>query len=536
MDWTYWQEVSVPKTFELFSDVTVCVFKNRFFFFWLELEERREQTQDGAQKTSWRLHPRYMRCDQNALTGAMLIPGLFLAPDAGGAPVTEVQIGDQSLFIDGAFEWTGVKPVLTSTYHPTRGVDGLVYGRLDETKTEHGSEYLSLNETLVASFGIAFGGKQIAAHIRLSDEWSDTILDLDGTLSTVFEENAPSGYASIHSEPILEPHLPPIAEIEDTKYGLARECKYATAPISVTNRYARDSSTFRLSFRPSALADPSMGSIQVRYDLGQREYALTTNHNASLLRVQEMAPTEVSVTYTVYHFSAEDLQNWVDPPDVFHSEHVQSRATRAFSYTQQVDASTVLSHQTDEVFESTIVLPKEWRVYHDEGGSLLWVQAHVERTFPDLSVTVSEFSNPTQFDYILEPEFRTRTDNIDIEVLFLPVPAGQPDSGWSQSGEHGSRNFLHLTEGARRELQDTFVVSNSSSVMAQLAKSMPRPGGCESLFQLENHAEKPEDYGTFLQDYPAAAEALSLDDDTQLRHDRMPGAYFDFDSAYGAYV
>ncbi len=72
LDWGLWQEVVVPKTYEVFSDVSVCVFHNRHYFFWLELEERRDQGQD-VERVSWILHPRNMRCDDNALTGPMQV-------------------------------------------------------------------------------------------------------------------------------------------------------------------------------------------------------------------------------------------------------------------------------------------------------------------------------------------------------------------------------------------------------------------------------------------------------------------------------
>ncbi len=535
MDWNYWQEVSIPKTFELFSDVNVCVFKNRFFFFWIELEERRKQTMDGAQKTTWRLHPRYMRCDHNALTGAMLTPGLFLH---GSDSPEQARSDDDTLLLDAAFEWSGSKPILNGTYHPTRAPDGLVYGKLQQMS------FTSSGDTLCTSFGIDLPAnqdddtdqrnnagpesKKTALHIRLSDDWSDAILEWGGSLVTFFQDNSPNGYVAIHPQPVSETqgvvdHY--LADDPESYAGITG--LYTDHFLPVVNRYGRDQNNWQMTYLASAIGEKTLGSIEIDLYLGERLYDLSGTTSATLVEARETSPTRVSVRYHLtydngHHIAQQKTTDWI------------TRSSTEFNFAGNLNHKKSFNHPTNERFNLKLVLPEEWEFDLLELAHLT-VRAEIKRDLPDFELTVSEFSSPGAVTGTVAPDKQVVTEMATLGTFKLRAPTGQHDSGWSQAGEHGNRNFLHLTEKPGRRLEETFVLLNSSSVLSKLAKSMPRPGGCESLFTLENHLDKEEDFGTFLQDYPETLDVLYQDDQTSLLPERVPGEKFDFDSAYGAY-
>ncbi|MEM9013109.1 MAG: neuraminidase-like domain-containing protein [Pseudomonadota bacterium] len=537
MDWTYWQEVSIPKTFELLSDVTVCVFKNRYFFFWLELEERRAPVESPGQHQSlWRLHPRYMRCDQNALAGPMLTPGLF----ANGSAA--------SLSIDGAFQWTGAKPVLTGTFHPTRAPDGLVYGQLNAADARETSTV----ETLTATFGIelydapapdpdaAKAGPDPShttqLHIRLSEDWSDAILDLTGQRLPSLDESGPDGYTAIHPRPVTETAAVSEQVLHNALTGSLRGgytpyLETIFDVVEVYNDYAPETLSSRMTFVPESACGTRLGSLDVEVDLGQRVFEFYAVWLDKVYKCQEQSGTIVSVALELEFTTAGQQHAPV-------TTEPQRRQTKLFSTTNpplssagqvndEVSVATV-RHPTNETFVFRIPLHHAWTIGTDLEAELS-VRAHIEREFAPISIDTNGGKDTP------EPQEEKVSAHLDIGKIKLFLPYGKTNSAWTQMGEHGNRNFLHLVEDPRDDNRETFVVANSSSVLSKLAKTMPRPGGCESLFQLGNHLDQKEDYGTFLTAYPEALKRLYHEDETSLHPDRIPGEDFDFDSAYGAY-
>lgn len=531
MDWTYWQEVSIPKTFDLFSDVTVCVFKNRYYFFWLELEERRDQTPDGP-KPVWRLHPRYMRCDQNALVGPMLKPGLFFQ----GTIDSTVD----ALTIDGAFQWSGAKPVPNGTYHPTRAPDGLIYGQLNGSDTRDAIA----KETFTVAFGIDLPGapgdaenaarqvspQKTSLHIRLSEDWSDAIMDLGGGLLTFFEDYAPQGYGSVHPKPVTETRgIVDQYNISSTHGSLADiHGRYTSRSRDVFNLYQQDSANSRITFVPAAKGNPNLGSVEIEMDLGQRLYTILGSTVEPVLDFNELGHTLVSTRFDL-EFDTDDgrgplhmMTDW------------ERRATGQFGINQAyITSNTTIKRDTNERFTATAVLPEGWTL-DDLAEAKLTVRAEVKREFPDIELSIIALSNASVLTVTIPPDERARQMKIDLGTFVLRPPVGKDNSAWVQAGEHGSRNFMHLTDKENRQIKETFILLNSSSVLSKLAKTMPRPGGCESLFSLENQ-EGIEDLGIFLDTFPQTLKELYEGDQTQLDPVRLPDAAFDFDSAYGAY-
>ncbi|MEO0594093.1 MAG: neuraminidase-like domain-containing protein, partial [Myxococcota bacterium] len=194
MDWSFWQEVTIPKTFELLSDVTVCVFQNRYYFFWLEVEERKNQGSSGK-KSQWRIHPRYMRCDANALTGPTYTPGMFFGDSGNRAP-------------DGVFEWLGARPTISTVYHPVIAEEPCTYGK---TSPEPGSP---IETILFTTFGLELRDttgefKQSSSlQLRLTDAWADAIFLHDTVIDARLQKEAPDRFACIH--PVLTEMLIPV--------------------------------------------------------------------------------------------------------------------------------------------------------------------------------------------------------------------------------------------------------------------------------------------------------------------------------------
>ena len=535
MDWTYWQEVSIPRTFDLFSDVAVCVFKNRFFFFWLELEERQTQNPDGSTTPIWRLHPRYMRCDQNALTGAMLTPGLFIDGVLG-----EGQNPD-ALTIDRAFQWTGEKPFIYATYQPTLAPAGLVNGKLGASTDREGSS----TDTLTVTFGVGLAAtpnaeqpNKAALHIRLSEEWSDAILDLEDQLNTIFEDNAPDGFTSIHPRPLVETNAvadpdqgkvyfypTPLADLDGTY-------EYPNARVSST--YDPEETTASITFTPAPRGDGSLGSFEIELDLGQRRYDLTGLNGRTLKTIEEIEPEKAQVRYGLE--ISGDRRHEAHWSPLRTLTRLTKTNVSTDSWGDNGESFSTVDHETKEPFSNTVRLPDDW-VFESAGSELtVKITATVKREFPRLRVVTStgggtKSAKPASVEH-----------TVDIGAFTLLPPEGKNNSAWAQTGEHGSRNFLHLTDNRCRKTDEMFVLSNFSTVLSELAKTMPRPGGCESLFALENQSGQ-ENFGTFFDDfavtldeiYGAEAEVENEAEDTERVPGRLPAQDFDFDSAYGAY-
>nr|WP_298412649.1 neuraminidase-like domain-containing protein [uncultured Halomonas sp.] len=533
MDWTYWQEVAVPKTFELFSDVTVCVFKNRYYFFWLELEERRLQVEGGSgtgqHKSLWRLHPRYMRCDQNALAGPMLIPGLFLGTD----PTSH----QEKLTVDGAFQWSGAKPTLGVTYHPTQAPAGAVNGSLQGGTNKAASQA----DTLIVTFGIDFGVDLAAAsradekdevplvplHIRLSDEWSDAILNPGEALITQFATSAPNGYSSIHPRPVADQAAhsePPVS-----KYFMSlpdsTDARFEYPEIHFHNGYDREETKAVVEFNPGDRTNASLGSIDVSLTPGTREFFLLGQKGFEALKVEETEPCKISARWHLEFETKSGERRTVESRTVSQDEALLARG---FSSTS---AKTLWSDP--HVFLWTrIPLPDEWQ-FDGSGPAILRIKAKVERRVSPVDLTLR--SNTGKPKYLTSQGRNLPASAwFDVETLVLHPPRGKTNTAWAQTGEHGSRNFMHLADEVNRTNAETFLLSNSSSVLSALAKTMPRPGGCETLFLPRNQSGE-EDFGTFLEDFETTLDQIYQGDETGLSPERIPAQTFDFDSAYGAY-
>ncbi|APX10391.1 neuraminidase-like domain-containing protein [Tateyamaria omphalii] len=526
MDWTYWQEVSVPTTFDLFSEVTVCFFKNRYYFFWLELEERRVPVDGGdspgQHMSLWRLHPRYMRCDLNALSGPMLTPGLFIdSPFENNPP---------DLSIDGAFEWTGEKPVLNGTYHPTRAEDGLVYGKLQ------GFSRAATNETLMASFGIDLGiagnkdAQMTALHIRLSDEWSDAILEWDGALVTTFDDAAPKGYASVYPRPVDEYNA--ISDENSVRTPLpdlthfVADFKGKACTAKALNKAGSTSGYFY--FYPGTKHSGSLGRIRPSLTLGVEELHInvppgggwSSGHSA-------WSKTTVNFVYSFVTSEGKRFEKRVDG----------MIAERDLTST---DSEPLPGHDYIHDYYNSVRpvfdIPSDW-TFDGASYGRMKISAEVKREYNSRSFYYPNSSGKSVRDDLHPVNPKVHKATMTVAEFILRPPAGKDNTGWVQTGQHGNRTFLHLAENPTRELDETFVLMNSSSVMSDLAKSMPRPGGCESLFALKNHFARAEDMGGFRGEFQKTLQLLYAGDGAKdgLPDAHWPSGTFDFDSAYGAY-
>ena len=537
MDWTYWQEVNVPRTFELFSDVTVCVFKNRYYFFWLELEERRVPVEGGdspgQHESVWRLHPRYMRCDQNALAGPMLTPGLFVE--------TEPASHGDKLTLDGAFQWSGPKPKLSTTYHPTRAAAGTVNGTLHAATDRDGAQA----DTLIVTFGVDFGvdltptsradtrdeARLVPLHVRLSDEWSDAILNPGEALITDFETNAPAGFSSIHPRPVVDMNAysePPVFK-HFTSLPASTQGRYKvqhpTAAIeidnSISNTYAGGTTKAAIEFNPGHRSNPSLGSIDVSITPGTRRFVFTSKGEFLMTSVLEFEPTRVSAKWLLEFETASGQRKTIETSFVGKSE-------AGLAITSLSEPHSKIDIDADAFLWRRIPLPDDWQL-EASGPATLRIRAKVQRDLSFLYVIIGSLSMPA-----IPVGDPVSSEWFDVDTLVLHPPKGKTNTVWAQTGEHGSRNFMHLTDEVSRTNADTFVLGNSSSVLSGLAKTMPRPGGCETLFVPQNQSGE-EDFGTFFDDYPTTLDAIYPGDETELSPGRLPARTFDFDSAYGAY-
>ncbi|WP_147113279.1 neuraminidase-like domain-containing protein [Tateyamaria sp. syn59] len=532
MDWTYWQEVDVPTTFDLFSEVTVCFFKNRYFFFWLELEERRVPVEGGdtpgAHKSLWRLHPRYMRCDLNALSGPMLTPGLFVTPSSGTP---------KELSVDGAFEWMGEKPVLNGTYHPTRAENGLEYGKLQRINRA------ASNETLMASFGITLARNvskdddkvdlkthETALHVRLSDEWSDAILEWNGTLVTTFDNAAPDGYASVYPRPVDEYNA--IAD-QGTTWRDFPDLSHFVADFrgkSVTAKALNKagSTIGFFSFYPGAKHSGTLGRIKLWLATGIEELHINVPPGGGWSSGHS-AWSKTTVDFLVT-FTTSEGKKFEQPIEGLVTERnltsTESEPLPGHDYIHDYHNSV------EPIFE----IPPGW-TFDGAAYARVKVTAKIKREYKSRTFYYPNASGDSTRDDLHPVNPKVHKAEFTFAEFTLRPPAGKDNTGWVQTGQHGNRTFLHLAENPTRGLGETFVLMNSSSVMSDLAKSMPRPGGSESLFTLDNQFARPEDMGGFRDAFEQTLRQLysSEDDKGGVPDAHWPSGTFDFDSAYGAY-
>ncbi|MBX2867804.1 MAG: hypothetical protein KTR18_03985 [Acidiferrobacterales bacterium] len=544
MDWTYWQEVSVPTTFDLFSDVSVCVFDNRFFFFWLELEERREQatatgdttTESGDNTTTiWRIHPRYMRCDRNALVGVMLIPVLY----KNGT----LQIPNQTVLGDGAFEWNAGKPILIGTYQPTHLLNGQFHD--DQLKNDPGQDTLSI------TFGIDLPGisaavaskeserqslptlQQTTLRISLSDNWSEAVLDVNSTLNPLIINAAPTGYSPIHAG--LYSQNRAISSSDKISERLSLQTKIEEQYLDVNCSYEEDSVLSTISIAPNEIGSDSLGSFLTEINFGQRIYTVfSTNFNALIYGVVEeidYGPTIISVKLKTTLLDASG--NRFEIEEDSWSEYPAKLLSIGNPDGPAIDApgGTSFKVPLGITAQQLVNFPKHWTP-DLFGDTTVTVEAKIRTKFPSLRLFYFNFFADKVLSEVVLPNQRETEETLIVGTFSL-FPS-KTDIAWSKDGKHGNQNFLHLSPREAETNDDTFVLLNSSSAMSKLARSMPRPGSYESLFDLSNQSD-PEDLGNFLQTYPDSLAEIYVDDPTPLNLERTPKDRFDFDSAYGAY-
>ncbi|QBF32233.1 neuraminidase-like domain-containing protein [Thalassococcus sp. S3] len=519
MDWTFWQEVSVPTTFDLLSDVTVCVFDNRFFFFWLELEERRDQI-EGASSTTWRIHPRYMRCDHNALVGTMLMPKLNVTGALSNPAIT--------VLAEDAFEWGGAKPNLYGTYQPT-------YSAADQ-------------DILSVVFGINLPGlapppqdnsktveartisEQATVRIRLAEEWSDALMHLGAGLNMLIEDAAPDDYLPTYEGLDTQNRVVASGGVIDGTFELTKDTSlYPFGDV----HYGHSLRHSKIVFTPSTIGSSGLGHLTVRLDMGARRYTLFgSSKYATLLHIREHdEPTRICVRYILQmtdegggRFDYETEWATYDAQRIYLGDPNGSQPIGSIN---GKDHDIPFNIETND----TIVLPDDWDPDVSKDAKIA-VRAQIRIQYPIISATYwSYYAN--DFEDTRDSPHVEETDETVFIGEFRVFPA-KTDIAWSKIGEHSTQNFMHLTHSEAQTNDQTFVLLNSSSALSKLARSMPRPGGCESLFVPENQT-KPEDLGTFFDVYPATLDHIYVDDKTELDPARLPTASFDFDSAYGGY-
>ncbi|KIC48007.1 neuraminidase-like domain-containing protein [Tateyamaria sp. ANG-S1] len=274
MDWTFWKEIVIPSTYDLFSDVSVCYFRNRYFFFWLEIEKLENQGPD-ADATAWRIHPRYMRCDTSALTGPMHAPKLFTSGDLADA--------SQTVGVDDAFVWYGTRPQLDGTYHPARISDAFTFSKR-QINTNPEEEVVT---AIVVTFGVALRDDASKRHdtsiqLRLTDDWADALHILDEAVNTSFDESAPQGYDSVYPRPNKPFAATPDKEFFEATHELGNTLNFKYEEVNsyspegnylrIFNEFKADTYNTSTRFRMAEAGSGNLGTLDVSVDLGPRSY------------------------------------------------------------------------------------------------------------------------------------------------------------------------------------------------------------------------------------------------------------------------
>ncbi|MBA73773.1 MAG: toxin complex protein [Tistrella sp.] len=538
LDWTFWQEVTVPKTHDLLSDVTLCFFLNRYYLFWLEIEERKGQTSD-SDAVSWRIHPRYMRCDANALTGATHVPGLFIDGDTAG--------GDGALMIDGAFHWQGQKPRLKGTYQPLGLSNVFSYGVLaaDAVDGESGA--------VLVSFGVSLAGdpmvddpqtvRQTVLHMRLTEKWADAILVLDDDIDTMFQDAAPAGYKSIY--PRIAAEDPVVADqytVANTYVGAQFLGNYydlyrpagQNVSLSVVINYGESKDvTVTTNFSPSPLGSSTLGTVRVNAHLGHRRYLRrvynSTAQDGSWTALRETRPAEIhmkmTMTYEVPGAPPKTSESdWLGGPTAPYKDDFPDMPFKDM-------ATAETEHIRDETIEGIVALPSEWS-FGTATNAVLTV-----------NVTIRIIPSDLVFSLLVkgEPVNLACSPTSDVSYLdafagkFNLRPAeGKSNTGWALGNAHGSHNFVHIMDREDTPNAGTFLLLNASPALRSLTETMPRPGGCASLFTAGNQALS-EDLGSFVEAFGQTLREVYPKDATSLDPARTPAPLFDFDGAYGGY-
>ncbi|MDA8018099.1 MAG: Tc toxin subunit A [Thermoanaerobaculia bacterium] len=541
LDWTYWQEVVIPQTYEILSDVAIAFWENRYFFFWLELEEQRTQDGAGKETITARIHPRYMRCDANAFTGTMRTPALV----AKGAPA--------ELTIDnGAFSWRGPEPTMNGTYHPV-----VRTGRFSLSASDANAEAApELSPALLVTFGVDFKGNRAALKMTLTPEWAEAQLSWGEKLDLAFNDNAPPAYAG------LSPRVPSADsclvenDTTDKTYlhhdpSLSTVYEHNTPHVSRIRDFAivskADSGKAQARFKPAPALGLGIGSIRVYGDTGHC-YFILLNRGATSSgydpdgTYEFMTASEGTIIQTriVLHFTVQAEQprtmtmdtDWINSPRPDPVKKSLSGLNFGFSST-----GSVSFHVDDEKIDAEVALPDEWGLAFGETATLS-IEFFVRRHFaPTLAVDM--IVDDVDETVVVDPYDLSETTREHFLGSFDLRPAtGKSDVVWTLTNELGSRNFVHIIDDPAAPLDTTHLLLNSSSALGGLARTMPLPGGVESVFTWENQRRR-EDLGTFVDDLKTKLKVIYPDDKSELDPDRIPpqpeASLFDFDAAYGGY-
>ncbi|MEM6274400.1 MAG: neuraminidase-like domain-containing protein [Myxococcota bacterium] len=520
LDWTFWREVTVPKTFELLSDVTVCVFQNRYYFFWLEVEERKNQGSSGKE-SQWRIYPRYMRCDANALTGPTYTPVLFLGDAGDRAP-------------DGVFEWLGSRPTISTVYHPVIAEEPCTYG---QAAPEPDSP---LETVLFTTFGLELrdtDGKiaqRSSLQLRLTDAWADATFFRDTLIDTRLQENAPERFACIH--PVLTDMLIEVGR--NKRYSdhslfnmLTTTSEGPTPSLRLFDRSWVNS--WNHFFTPPSASGISVGSVTAKMATNLRELRIETYTGS------DTDPSGYFTGITANPTSETQLETILRVNEDGLKESSTGRAYKKKDmrwYPADIDdiafdQRRVQEHEfrNQDLRHSVATIPKHWVPKLGETRKIE-VEVRIQRSKTRYVMAWKTDDRNGQIEIPYNTYVPAKTNPIGEITLRSVFP--RRDTAWAQRDEHMSRNFLHISFEENSEFNDTLVLLNSSSALTELARSMPRPGGIDGLFTPENQL-LPEELGSFVDDL-----ALTLSKaypDADVAFGPTPGDFFDFDAAYGGY-
>jgi len=533
LDWTYWQEVEIPTTYQIFSDVAVCVFRNRYFFFWLEIEERKTQSPDG-EKVVWRLHPRYMRCDANLLSGQMYTPGVFLEGKLEG---------DVAMLVsDGAFEWPGSKPGISTIYHPITAEEPIEYGK-PSGNTRQDAPFKA---AIYVTFGIDLkasesddAARETSLQIRLTDAWADGILYLDEPVDTRLKDATPNQFVCIHPQPstsLIAGHDTITADIDiDLVHRWVRTGSGdVNADAAITELWTGIKPRATFKFPPPNSA--TVGTIETSFQKDFRAHYIVsqpyskTDKTGFFTHIFVDRPSETYL-HTILTVKDEQIDQTIEGPPTGGKDALwYPKNIPDIPFTERI----VQPHESDnERRRSVANVPAHWMVKLGESREIkvkLKVHRDLAKYFLDW-YTVE--TNKNGHLYLPFQSYETE-EEVEIGSFVLQLDFGKTNTAWSMSDVHGSRNFLHILDRDNAPIENTILLLNSSSALTKLARSMPRPGDFRDLFTLRNQILR-EELGTFKEEFERTLQVIYPNDETALDPARTPNATFDFDAAYGGY-
>ncbi|TPW27618.1 toxin complex protein [Martelella alba] len=535
LDWTFWEEVEVPATHELLSDIAVCVFENRYFFFWLEIEERKAQGPENKEAV-WRIHPRYMRCDANALTGPKYTPGLFTEGELQGAGGV--------LSIDGAFEWTGARPAVSTLYHPMTATGLCQYGVPASRATPQGALKTAIYVTIgidLQETGSSGALHQSSMQIRLTDDWVDGIFYPEQPVDLRMQEAAPAQFTCVHPQIAMSmiegDHM---IETDNDIFLQHMWIRSTTSGVYATGMLVEiwSGNSPRATYRLPAVNSANIGTIETGFGEDFRSHYLIAQPHANTDKsgfFTDIFTERAAETYLQTVLTIEDEE--ISPKTVT-GERVGGKDTLWYSKSAPnlpfAETNHEIYESANERRKSSVAVPESWMVKLGESRKIkvkLKVNRPMGQYFFDW-YTVKTHQNGRLFlpydSYKLDTE-------VEIGTFTLRLSFGKVNTVWTQNDTHSSRNFVHLVENDSTKIEDTYLILNSSSALAELARKMPRPGDFPGLFTLENQALS-EKLGSFPTDFTQTlAELYGSDDTTRLPETSLPEARFDFDASHGGY-